>query len=147
MLWPGPFERLAAQIGSRLSHGRHTSMPSYSGNTGGFLLGTTLGLVWTPCAGPVLGSILTLIAISPDRTEAATLLLIYAIGAAVPLLAIAYGGQIVSHRLRSIAPVADRLRQGFGVAVIAFAIATYFQFDTELTLWLSQFYPNGQIGL
>jgi len=53
------------------------------GNIGGFVLGTTLGLVWTPCAGPVLGSILTVVATSKDAAWASTLLVVYAIGAAI----------------------------------------------------------------
>ena len=53
------------------------------GAIGGFVLGTTLGLVWTPCAGPVLGSILTVVATSKDTAWASLLLVVYAIGAAL----------------------------------------------------------------
>jgi cytochrome c biogenesis protein CcdA len=114
---------------------------------GGFVLGTTLGLVWTPCAGPVLGSILTVIATSKDTAWASLLLIVYAIGAALPMLAIAYGGQAVTSRVRSAARIAPRLQQGFGVVVIAFALLSYFQYDTLIVSWLTGFYPNGQIGL
>jgi cytochrome c biogenesis protein CcdA len=117
------------------------------GNIGGFILGTTLGLVWTPCAGPVLGSILTIVATSSDTAWASLLLVVYAIGAAIPMLAIAYGGQAVTTRVRSIARISPRLQQGFGVVVIAFAVASYFQYDTLIVAWLTRFYPSGQIGL
>ena len=40
-----------------------------------------------------------------------------------------------------------KLQQGFGAVVIAFAIASYFQYDTLIVAWLTAFYPNGQIGL
>jgi cytochrome c-type biogenesis protein len=131
MVWPAPFEWLSIR----------------QGNIGGFVLGTTLGLVWTPCAGPVLGSILTVVATSKDAAWASTLLVVYAIGAAIPMLAIAYGGQAVTTRVRSIARISLRLQQGFGVVVIAFAVASYFQYDTLIVAWLTGFYPNGQIGL
>ncbi len=88
---------------------------------GGFALGSTLGLVWTPCAGPVLGSILTIVATSKDTAWASLQLVTYAIGAAIPMLAIAYGGQAVTTRVRSLARIAPRLQQGFGVVIIAFA--------------------------
>ena len=39
------------------------------------------------------------------------------------------------------------MQQGLGILVIAFAAAMYFQYDTLITVWLSDFYPNGQIGL
>jgi hypothetical protein len=72
---------------------------------------------------------------------------LYAIGAAVPMLAISYGGQAVTTRVRGIARISPRLQQGFGFVVIAFAIASYFQYDTLIVSWLTSFYPNGQIGL
>lgn len=143
MLWPAPFERLM----SRLSGFTGVSVAAHQGVLGGFVLGTTLGLVWTPCAGPVLGSILTVIATSKDTAWAGTLLVAYAIGAAIPMLAIAYGGQAVTSRVRSLARIAPRLQQGFGVVVIGFAALSWFQYDTLIVAWLTRFYPNGQIGL
>jgi cytochrome c-type biogenesis protein len=144
LLWPRPFAALAARL--TVSFGEHLTSDR-RGNLGGFVVGTTLGLIWTPCAGPVLGSILTVIATSSDNGHAAALLVVYAIGAALPMLAIAYGGQAVTTRLRGGARISHRLQQGFGVLVIAFAVATYFQYDATLTQWLAGFYPNGQIGL
>ncbi len=144
MIWPAPFERATAALSGITGSAEQSDR---AGNLGGFVLGTTLGLVWTPCAGPVLGSILTLIATSPDNREAGLLLIVYAIGAALPLLAIAYGGQAVTARVRSLARITPRLQQGFGVAVIAFAIAMLFQYDALAVAWLTQFYPNGQTGL
>jgi cytochrome c biogenesis protein CcdA len=143
MIWPAPFERLAGRLGG-LAGGNFASDKSV---LGGFVLGTTLGLVWTPCAGPVLGSILTVIATSKDTAWASALLVTYAIGAAIPMLAIAYGGQAVTTRVRGLARVAPRLQQGFGIVVIGFAALSYFQYDTLIVAWLTHFYPNGQIGL
>jgi cytochrome c-type biogenesis protein len=144
MIWPAPFEWLSMRLGGLTSGG---NAESHRGNLGGFVLGTTLGLVWTPCAGPVLGSILTVIATSKDTAWASMLLVVYAIGAAIPMLAIAYGGQTVTTRVRSIARISPRLQQGFGVVVIGFAVASYFQYDTQIVAWLTAFYPQGQIGL
>jgi cytochrome c biogenesis protein CcdA len=143
MIWPAPFEWLSLRIGG-FSSGMATSR---EGVIGGFVLGTTLGLVWTPCAGPVLGSILTVVATSKDTAWASLQLVVYAVGASLPMLAIAYGGQAVTTRVRSLARIAPKLQQGFGVVVIAFAALSYFQYDTLIVSWLTGFYPNGQIGL
>ena len=105
MIWPTPFEWLSLRIGGLTSGSSATGTASRQGNLGGFVLGTTLGLVWTPCAGPVLGSILTIVATSRDSAWASVLLVVYAIGAAIPMLAIAYGGQAVTTRVRSIARI------------------------------------------
>jgi cytochrome c biogenesis protein CcdA len=146
MIWPAPFEWLSIRLGG-ITGGAAGSAASRGGNLGGFVLGTTLGLIWTPCAGPVLGSILTVVATSKDTAWASMLLVVYAVGAAIPMLAIAYGGQAVTTRVRSIARISPRLQQGFGVVVIGFAVASYFQYDTEIVAWLTALYPQGQIGL
>ena len=142
MIWPKPFEWLSIRFG-----GLTSGAARHEGNIGGFVLGTTLGLVWTPCAGPVLGSILTVVATSKDTAWASLLLIVYATGAAIPMLVIAYGGQAVTTRVRSIARISPRLQQGFGVVVIGFALLAYSQYDTQVVAWLTSFYPQGRIGL
>ncbi len=149
MIWPQPFARLTVWM-----RGVLPSLPlpaigpsDRSGNIGGLVVGAALGIVWTPCAGPVLGAILTVIAISDDMSWAALQLLAYAIGAAIPMLAIAYGGQALTSRTRSFARHAPRLQQGFGVVVIGFAIITYLQYDTIVVAWLTRFYPEGFLTL
>ena len=145
MIWPAIFERLAARI--NFAGLARRSDAATQTHLSGFVLGTTLGLIWTPCAGPVLGTILTAIATSPDRAHGALLLVVYAVGAALPMLALAYGGQAISTRLRGIAPYAGRLQQTFGVVVIAFAVSAFLQYDAIALAWLGQFFPQGYLGL
>ena len=145
MVWPATFERLTARLaGAGVALQPNTAAPT---NLGGFVLGTTLGLIWTPCAGPVLGTILTAIATSPDHAHGALLLLTYTIGAALPMLGVAYGGQAISTRLRHVAPYAARLQQAFGVIVIAFALSAFLQYDAIALAWRGQFFPEGRLGL
>jgi cytochrome c-type biogenesis protein len=147
MIWPTPFEWLSTHITGRLKVGSRAGSLQDGSAVGGFVLGTTLGLVWTPCAGPVLGSILTLVAASKDTAWASLQLVAYAIGAALPMLAIAYGGQAATTRVRSIARHSASLQRAFGVLVMVFAVASYFQYDTLIVAWLTAFYPQNQIGL
>lgn len=145
MIWPAPFEWLSIRLNGLLAGS--SVRTQRDGAIGGFVLGTTLGLVWTPCAGPVLGSILTLVATAHDTAWASVLLVTYALGAALPMLGIAYGGQAVTSRVRSIARLSPRLQQGFGLVVVGFALAAYFQYDTLIVARLTSFYPTGHIGL
>jgi cytochrome c-type biogenesis protein len=94
----------------------------------------------------VLGAILTAIATSPDHTHGALLLLTYTVGAALPMLGVAYGGQAISTRLRSVARYAGRLQQAFG-AVVAFALSAFLQYDAVALAWLGQFFPESHFGL
>src|SRR3989344_2420607 len=84
-LWAGPFGPLPAHL-TRLASRASQASDKIPGNLGAFVLGATLGLIWTPCAGPVLGSILTLIATSTDLARAGILLSAYALGAGIPML-------------------------------------------------------------
>jgi cytochrome c biogenesis protein CcdA len=107
----------------------------------------TLGILWTPCAGPVLGSILTLIAKSENLALSGALLACYAAGAGTPMLMIAYGGQYATTHVRSLARYTPILQQCFGAAVLLVAVAFYTQYDAIVTVWLSDYYPNLQMGL
>jgi cytochrome c-type biogenesis protein len=143
MVWPRPFERLAGRLGVVVERVGASGGRTATGNLGGLFLGMSLGVLWTPCAGPVLGSILTLVATAASLGRAALLLAGYAIGAGVPMLAIAYGGQYATARVRRLAPYTLRLRQGFGILVMLIALAMYFQYETRITLWLATLYPTG----
>jgi cytochrome c-type biogenesis protein len=147
MIFPATYERLAVGINLQTWQPRLLTANGESGTASGLVLGAALGLVWTPCAGPVLASILTLIATSKDIASSSALLLAYALGAALPMLAIAYGGQHITTRVRGIARFTPQLRQLFGVIVIAVAVASFLHYDTQIVAWLADFYPDGQTGL
>ncbi|MCO4891609.1 cytochrome c biogenesis CcdA family protein [Cupriavidus sp. WGtm5] len=149
-LWPAGFGRLTAPFAAPFAAltDRAAGAGSRAGNglAGGFVLGMTLGAVWTPCAGPVLASILALVAKAQDLHRAAGLLALFAAGAAVPMLGIAYGGQFATTHVRRLARHTPRLQQAFGVLVVATAIAMYFQYDTLAVAWLTSLFPATQPG-
>jgi cytochrome c biogenesis protein CcdA len=147
LLWPWPYEWLMARSSGLLSSADRIVPRAGSGPVGGLILGLTLGVLWTPCAGPVLGSILTLIATSENVTRAALLLITYAIGAGIPILLIAYGGQYATTQVRRFARYTPALQRTFGAAVLLVALAFYTQYDTIVAVWLSDLYPNLQLGL
>jgi cytochrome c biogenesis protein CcdA/thiol-disulfide isomerase/thioredoxin len=93
---------------------------------GGFLLGASLGLVFVPCAGPVLAAITVVGATQDVGARAIVVTLAYAIGAAIPMLLIAFGGRSAMNALR---PHAHRIRQGLGVVVALTALAIALNVD------------------
>jgi cytochrome c-type biogenesis protein len=112
------------------------------GLVGEFWLGSQLGLLWTPCAGPVLGSILVLAAVDHQVIGAFWLLLVYGVGAGLPLLAIAYGGRSLSHKLLKIRAYSERLQRMGGVIVVVTAIAILLGWDVRIQLWLAPLFPK-----
>jgi cytochrome c-type biogenesis protein len=109
---------------------------------GEFWLGTQLGLLWTPCAGPVLGGILVLAAVNHQVMSAFSLLLAYGLGAGFPLLAIAYGGRRMTQHLLGLRQHSVVLQKVGGAVVILSAIAILFGWDVQIQLWLAPFFPN-----
>ncbi|MEZ2227207.1 cytochrome c biogenesis CcdA family protein [Microcoleus sp.] len=115
--------------------------PARVGLVGEFWLGTQLGLLWTPCAGPVLASILVLAAVNPQPVTAFILLILYGLGAGLPLLAIAYGGRYFSQHLLRLRPHSETLQRIGGVIVVGSAIAILLGWDVKIQLWLAPFFP------
>jgi cytochrome c biogenesis protein CcdA/thiol-disulfide isomerase/thioredoxin len=93
---------------------------------GGFVLGASLGLVFVPCAGPVLAAITVVGATQDVGARSIVLTLAYSIGAGVPMLAVAFFGRAGMNALR---PHAHSIRQGLGVVVALTALAIAFNVD------------------
>ena len=101
------------------------------------LLGVATGLLWAPCAGPILGLVLTGAALGGASARTSLLLLAYAAGAATSLaLALLVGGRVFQAMKRSIG-VGERVRQVLGVLVLAGVAAIAFGADTGFLSRLS----------
>ncbi|MDR3642316.1 MAG: cytochrome c biogenesis protein DipZ [Candidatus Doudnabacteria bacterium] len=140
MIWPKPFELLAMNMSGTINSAN--KLGGGSGNTGGLLLGLVLGIVWTPCAGPILGSILTLVAVSGSTSKSVILMIAYALGAGIPMLIIAYGSQWITTKVKWLAQYSVRLQQIFGILILLLAAAMYFQYDVVIEAALTQAFPQ-----
>ena len=123
-------------LGSRLSNSaesgdeRGAILPS-------FLLGIATGLLWAPCAGPILGLILTGAALNGANAQTSLLLAAYAAGAATSLaLALLAGGRVFAAMKRSL-HAGEWIRRGLGaavlVAVVAIALGADARFLTRIS--------------
>ena len=138
LLLPAVADRLTrplVALGSRLSNQVQT------GERGGIgasvLLGVATGLLWAPCAGPILGLILTGAAIQGASTSTSLLLLAYALGAATSLAAaLLIGGKLFAAMKRSLG-AGEWIRRALGVLVLAGVAAIALGLDTGLLTQLS----------
>ncbi|HEY3961120.1 MAG TPA: cytochrome c biogenesis protein/redoxin, partial [Gaiellaceae bacterium] len=96
---------------------------------GGFFFGATLGLVFVPCAGPVLATVTVVAANEHVGWRAIVLTLAYSLGAAVPMLVIAFGGREASARIRGNAQI---VRTASGVVIGLVALGLVFHLDDHL---------------
>jgi cytochrome c biogenesis protein CcdA/thiol-disulfide isomerase/thioredoxin len=97
---------------------------------GGFALGVSLGLVFVPCAGPLLGAVVSNAGQHHFSIWTILTALAYGLGAAVPMLAIALGGSEVTRRVRT---GAAGFRIASGVLMAAVALGLVFHLDDHLT--------------
>ena len=114
-----------------------------SGFLPGFITGLSLGLVWAPCAGPILASVTALAATSQVSFSAVIVVISYAIGAGIPLLAIAYGGRSLIQKVPFFSKNLGRVQKVFGVIMILTAILIALNVDVLVTTWLTQRLPEG----
>ena len=115
--------------------------PKRASIVGGLLTGVGLGLVWTPCAGPILGAITSLAVTAPGSSSTLVLVFAYSVGAGLPLLAIAQGGRAMMARLR-LRSASGWATKAFGVVVIATAGLMAVGADTALSASLTSALPN-----
>jgi len=90
------------------------------GRWSGLLLGLSLGLVWIPCVGPMLSSVLATVAAKGTLGTGVVLLVVYSLGFAVPMLAVGYGSQALRQRIRSVASRPRTVRWASGLLLVAF---------------------------
>ncbi len=93
-----------------------------AGRFSGLVLGMALGLVWVPCIGPLLSSILTMVGTSGQLAHGIILLGFYSLGLAVPMLLVAYSSHLLQNRLRAMAQHEALLRYVSGGILLAFGL-------------------------
>ncbi|ADU69178.1 cytochrome c biogenesis protein DipZ [Pantoea sp. At-9b] len=102
-------------LGNRINDASHRR----SGLTAALLAGLAIGMLWSPCAGPVLGAILSLAITAKDPLSPGVLLIAYGSGCALMLALLWFAGRGLLTRLRLGLTVMARLRQGAGVLMLA----------------------------
>jgi cytochrome c biogenesis protein CcdA/thiol-disulfide isomerase/thioredoxin len=123
-------------LGNRLAQGASDNQGG-SGAVQAFLLGIATGLLWAPCAGPILGLVLTGAAISGPNAHTSLLLFAYAAGAATSLgAALLIGGRVFTLMKKSLG-AGEWIRRGLGVAILLAVVAIAAGWDTDVLTRLS----------
>lgn len=109
---------------------------------GGFLTGTVLGIIWSPCAGSILATIAVLSATSQLSLYVVLLTLFYVSGIGIPLFLIAYYGHRFIERIRFISPQTGRLQKLYGVITILTSILIFTNYDKVLQAKILDYFPQ-----
>lgn len=134
----------AAQRGLALAGGQLGSVAgpvaqwiAPEGWQGRFLLGLLLGVVWSPCVGPTLGAAATLAAQGRDLGQVALVMVVFGLGAAVPLLLIASLSREALLRWRGGLGATGRTGKiALGIVMLVLGLAIVTGLDHRIEAWL-----------
>ena len=141
LLWPalaerllGPLQQLGARLGARADA---ADARGKGGAATSLLVGIATGLLWAPCAGPILGLVLTGAALNGASVGTTGLLLAYAAGAACALALAVWVGGRVFNALKARLGLGNVLRRALGVAALLAVVAIALGWDTGVLTRLS----------
>lgn len=132
---------------SKLSGLIPQSSQAKEGFVGGVLVGISLGLIWAPCVGPILASVITLAATSQITFATVLITLAYSLGTSIPMLVITYSGQQLLDKHRWLLTNSATIQKMFGVLMIATAVAIFFNIDRKFQTYLITKFPQYGAGL
>lgn len=133
------------QLASKLTP--NISSEKKDGYLSGILLGCSLGLVWTPCVGPIIASVITLAATSNVTFGSILITLSYAIGTAIPMTLITLGGRGILNKVPSLTKNLSNIQKMFGLIMILVAISMFFNLDRKFQTYILTKFPNYGTGL
>ena len=125
-------------------------MPSSQGRTGfggGLLIGFSVGLLWTPCVGPILASVISLAITGTVTFDAFLITLAYSLGTAIPMFLIMLGGQNALRRVPWLLSNLGHIQKLFGVLMILTAIGIFLNIDRKFQTFVLNTFPQYGVGL
>lgn len=137
------FEKLV----SKLSSLQRSNLSTKNGFFGGIVVGASLGLVWAPCVGPILASIITLSITSQISIGAVLITLAYATGTAIPMLIITYSGRKIFEKVPWLLSHTTQIQQIFGVLMIFTALGLFLNIDIRFQRYILEKFPQYGAGL
>jgi cytochrome c-type biogenesis protein len=112
------------------------------------LLGGLLGLVWSPCSGPLLASALTLVASEGGAAQGGLILGVFGLGAAIPLVVVAYASRSGFSVMRGwVMARIDAIKKAFGVLLLLLGVAILTGGDKWLEAQIVSLLPDWWIDL
>jgi cytochrome c biogenesis protein CcdA/thiol-disulfide isomerase/thioredoxin len=136
------FEKIASRLAGA---GRNRARSQ--GFSGGLLTGLSLGLVWTPCVGPIMASVISLAISQSVDGGSVFIVLAYSLGTAFPMLAIMLGGRSLIQRVPALSRNSGRIQRVFGVLMILVAVSIGFGWDRKFQSAVLSVFPNYGTGL
>ena len=135
-------EKFSALTQGAANFGNRLASHSKDGLFSGILIGSLIGLVWTPCSGPILAAVLVQVIRQQSDIAGYFIILSFAIGAGVPMLIIALSGRSIMKKLGFFTRHAEAVRRAFGVLIIL--SVAYIASGVDAQTWFMDYRPSQQ---
>jgi cytochrome c biogenesis protein CcdA/thiol-disulfide isomerase/thioredoxin len=139
----GLFEMAMSRVASK---GAGARAPK-AGFWGGIPVGLSLGLVWTPCVGPIMASVISLALTKKVDGGSIAVTVAYSIGTALPMLGIMIGGRALLAKVPALTRHAPAIQRGFGVVMLMMGLVLAFQWDRQIQTAILTAFPSYGSGL
>lgn len=113
----------------------------------GLLIGFSLGLLWTPCVGPILASVISLAITGTVTIDAFVITIFYSLGTAIPMFLILIGGQNMLRKVPWLLSNTSKIQKTFGVIMIITAIGIFYNVDRSFQSYILDIFPRYGSGL
>ena len=113
----------------------------------GVVVGLSLGLIWTPCVGPIMASVISLALTQHVDGGSVFITLAYTLGTSIPMLGVMLGGRALLNRVPALTRRAAGIQKGFGVLMIAVGVAIGLGWDRQFQTFVLRALPGYGTGL
>ena len=124
------------------SRGSRTTADRRAGFWGGIPVGLSLGLVWTPCVGPIMASVISLALAQKVDGGSVLVTVAYTLGTSIPMLAVMLGGRALIAKVPAFSRNAVAIQRAFGVVMILMGVALAFQWDRQIQTAILRAFPS-----
>jgi len=121
--------------------------PRRRGFWSGVVVGLSLGLIWTPCVGPIMASVISLALTQHVDGGSVFITLAYTLGTSIPMLGVMLGGRALLNRVPLLTRHAAGIQKGFGVLMIAVGVAIGLGWDRQFQTFVLRALPGYGTGL
>ena len=118
-----------------------------SGFGGGIAVGAGLGLLWTPCVGPIMASVISLAISRQVDGGTVVIILSYSLGTAIPMFTVMIGGRRLIQRFPKLMQNTGRIQRVFGAIMLTAALLIGFGLDRRFQSFILDVFPNYGTGL
>ena len=139
------FELLTSRIARR--SGKAPDTQRRNGFWSGVVVGLSLGLIWTPCVGPIMASVISLALTQHVDGGSVSITLAYTLGTSIPMLGVMLGGRALLNRVPALTRNAGSIQKVFGALMIVIGVAIGLGWDRQFQTFMLRALPGYGTGL